>query len=162
MTVEHAPARSRGTSAHGTGCSCVRCTGTPKGNQLALRSGFWATPMLRSDDQAEVAEISEALLELLPVQSPRFELAIEQLACRIWRQRRAYADLAEHGIIRDGQPASILADLSKLERAIMRDLDAFGLTPRAAVALGVDVLRGQAGRLTVTRLARLVEEEGAA
>jgi hypothetical protein len=144
---------------HGIGCGCTRCSGFPNGNTAAVRSGFWASPLLRPDDQAEVAEIAASVRELLPVHSPGFEPAIEQLACRIWRQRRAYADLADKGVVRDGQPAPILADLAKLERAIARDLDAFGLTPRAAVALGVDVLRGQAGRLTVTRLARLVEEE---
>jgi hypothetical protein len=108
---------------------------------------------------AEVEEIAQSIRDLMPVQAPQFEIAVEQMACRIWRQRRAYADLAEHGDIRDGKPASVLDDLSKLERAIARDLDAFGLTPRAAVALGLDLLRGEATRLTVTKLAALAADE---
>jgi hypothetical protein len=81
------------------------------------------------------------------------------MACRLWRQRRAYRDLSEHGLIREGKPASVLGDLAKLEGRLMKDLDAFGLTPRAAVALGLDLLRGEATKLTITRLAALAEHE---
>jgi hypothetical protein len=132
------------------------------GNTLAVRSGFWASPLLRDHDRAEVEEIAASIRELMPIQRPEFEPAIEQLACRIWRQRRAYRDLSEHGVIRDGQPASVLGHLSKLEAAIARDLDSFGLTPRAAVALGLDLIRGEAARLTVTRLAAMAADEEAA
>jgi len=109
------------------------------GNTAAVKSGFWASPMLRETDRAEVAEIEASIWDLMPVRSPTFALAVEQLACRVWRQRRAYSDLAEHGILRDAQPAPILSDLSKLERAIGRDLVELGLTPRSAAALGLDL-----------------------
>jgi hypothetical protein len=92
------------------------------GNTLNLRSGFWATPTLREDDRNEVEEIAASIRELMPIWKAEFEIAVEQLACRIWRQRRAYRDLSEHGVVRDGQPASVLRDLSKLESAISRDL----------------------------------------
>ena len=108
------------------------------GHMLSVKSGFWASPMLREHDRAEVEEIADSLRELMPGYAPAFELTIEQLACRIWRQRRAYADLSEHGIVRKGQPAPLLVDLAKLERQIARDLAELGMTPRSALALGVD------------------------
>ena len=110
---------------------------------LALRSGFWASPMLRPDDRAEVEEIASGIFELLPFRRPEFAPVVEQLACRYWRQRRAYADLAENGVIRDGSPAPVLGDLAKLENRIARDLAELGLTPRSAAALGVDLARGE-------------------
>jgi hypothetical protein len=114
-----------------------------KENSAAVRSGFWASPLLREPDRAEVAEIEASLRELMPVYSPAFEPMVEQIACRVWRQRRAYADLSEHGIVRDGQPAPLLVDLAKLERQIARDLVELGMTPRSAAALGVDVAQAQ-------------------
>jgi hypothetical protein len=111
------------------------------GHTLTLKSGFWAAPRLRPDDRAEVEELVVRSWELLPFRRPEFELAVEQLACRIWRQRRAYADLAERGIVRDGKPAPILADLGKLENTIQRDLETLGLTPRSAASLGADLVR---------------------
>jgi len=109
------------------------------GNMASVRSGFWASPLLRQPDRDEVAEIEGSLRELMPAYAPAFEPMVEQLACRIWRQRRAYADLSERGVVRDGQPAPLLVDLAKLERQIARDLAELGMTPRSAAALGVDV-----------------------
>jgi hypothetical protein len=60
---------------------------------------------------------------------------VSQLAVRLWRQRRAYRDLDEHGLIRDGRPAPVLDHLTKLESRIMADLEALGLTPRSASEL---------------------------
>jgi hypothetical protein len=95
----------------------------------------------------------------MPIYRPEFEPAIELLSCRIWRVRRGYRDLSEHGMIRDGQPASVLDALAKAERAISRDLDSFGMTPRAAIALGLDLMRGEQARRTVTKLAALAADE---
>jgi hypothetical protein len=108
------------------------------GHELSMRSGFWASPMLRDDDRAEVEKIEDSLRDLMPGYAPAFEPMLEQLACRIWRQRRAYRDLSENGIVRKGQPAPLLVDLAKLERQIARDLTELGMTPRSALALGVD------------------------
>jgi hypothetical protein len=113
------------------------------GNTLAGKSMFWASPMLRDEDRAEVAEIAESLRGLCPLYSPAFEPYIEQVSCRIWRQRRGYRDLSENGVDRDGQPAPLLVDLAKLERQIARDLAELGMTPRSAAALGVDVAMTQ-------------------
>jgi hypothetical protein len=69
-----------------------------KGHEVSLKHGFWASPMLRPDDRAEVEEIAATFRELMPCYAPAFEPLLEQLACRIWRQRRAYRDLGEHGV----------------------------------------------------------------
>jgi len=112
-------------------------------NTAAVKSGFWASPLLREDDRVEVAEIEASLRELMPAYASAFEPMVEQVACRIWRQRRGYADLSENGLVRDGQPAPLLVDLAKLERQIARDLVELGMTPRSAAALGVDVAAAQ-------------------
>lgn len=136
------------------------------GNTAAVRSGFYVSPLMRDEDAAEVEEIAGQVRELLavPVQErPEFDLGVEQIALKVWRQRRAYRDLSERGILRKGgKPAALLADLSKLETAIAKDLDAYGLRPRAAVALGLDLVRTAGAKLTVTRLAALAEAEAKA
>lgn len=114
------------------------------GHRKSVKSGFWMSPMLREDDRHEVEEIVEALVEMMPFYRDAFDLALTQLACKLWRQRRAYRDLAENGLLREGLPAPILIDLSKLERSIGRDLAEFGLTPRSAAALGADLSRAAA------------------
>jgi hypothetical protein len=102
---------------------------------LSVRSGFWIDPQLRDEHRAELAEIEAAVVESLPYPAEPFVLAVSQLAVRLWRQRRAYRDLDEHGLIRDGKPAPILDHLAKLESRIMADLEALGLTPRSASEL---------------------------
>jgi hypothetical protein len=111
------------------------------GNLAHRRSGFWTVPTLRPDDRAELEEITAGIWEVLPDFEASFSVAVEQLALRIWRQRRAYADLSENGLVRDGQPASVLGHLDKLEAAIQRDLDALGLTPTSRARLGLDLVR---------------------
>ena len=123
------------------------------GHRVPERHGFWSSPMLRPDDRAEVEEIAAALREAMPFYRPSFELAVEGLACKLWRLRRGYRDLSENGILRAGQPAAILGDLGKLERAVARDLAEFGMTPRSAVALGVDLLRGEVAERSLADLA---------
>lgn len=112
-----------------------------RGHAVSTKHGFWASPMLRPDDQAEVEAIAASIVEALPAYESSFGIAVEQLAVKIWRQRRAYADLAEHGVIRDSRPAPVSIDLAKLENAIARDLDALGLTPTSRARLGLDLVR---------------------
>jgi hypothetical protein len=59
-------------------------------------------------------------------------------AARIWRWRRAYAYLAEHG---EDASHALLRDLNVLERSLQRDLADLGLSPRAAAELGVNLAR---------------------
>jgi hypothetical protein len=113
------------------------------GNLLALKSGFWIDPNLREEHRVELEEIGGQIWSLLPFRRPEFALAVAQLALRLWRQRRGYRDLTEHGLVRDGRPAPLLAELAKVENAIQRDLVELGLTPRSAAALGLDLARGE-------------------
>lgn len=107
-----------------------------RGNLLAAKSGFWIDPTLREEHRAELGEIAAAIVEHLPYPAEPFALSVGQLAHRLWRQRRAYRDLDEHGLIReDGKPAPILDHLAKLESRIMADLEALGLTPHSASEL---------------------------
>jgi hypothetical protein len=109
-------------------------------HRLSTKHGFFSSPLLREADREEVAEIAGAIVELMPSWHPSFALAVEGLACKLWRQRRAYADLTANGLVReDGKPAPVLHHLVAVENAIARDLEALGLTPRAAAALGLDV-----------------------
>lgn len=129
------------------------------GNQVTVRHGFYASPLMRDDDRAEVAEIMDGLRSSLPVYRDTFDLLLEVVACRLWRLRRGYRDLSENGMLRDGKPAPILVDLAKLEGGLTRDLSELGLTPRSMVGLGLDLLRGEGMTLTVTRLHALVAAE---
>jgi hypothetical protein len=114
-------------------------------NTAAVKHSAYVSPMLRPEHRAEVEEIASDVWSLLPegLQLERYTLGIEGLACRIWQARRAYADLSEAGVVRgaDRQPAPILRYLGTLERAIQRDLEAFGLTTKAAAELGLDLIR---------------------
>jgi hypothetical protein len=114
------------------------------GNLLAARHGFHIDPTLRVEHRAELDEIGAMVWELLPVKRPEFRLAVEQLSVKLWRQRRAYRDLSEYGLIREGgKSAPLLAEVAKVENAIQRDLVELGLTPRSSAALGLDLARGE-------------------
>jgi hypothetical protein len=64
------------------------------------------------------------------------------LAGQVWRRRKAYADLEANGVVRArGKAASILRDLSTLERSILESLRALALTPQAAADLGLTLKR---------------------
>ena len=113
-------------------------------NLLAVTHGFHIDPTLRAEHRAELDEIGATVWDLLPVKRPEFRLAVEQLSVKLWRQRRAYRDLSEHGLIREGgKPAPLLTEVAKVENAIQRDLVELGLTPRSAAALGVDLVAAQ-------------------
>jgi hypothetical protein len=112
------------------------------GNLLAATHGFHIDPTLRTEHRAELDEIGAVVWDLLPVQRPEFRLAVEQPAVKLWRQRRAYRDLSERGLIREGvKPAPLLAEVAKVENAIQRDRIELGLTPRSSAAL--DLARGE-------------------
>jgi hypothetical protein len=70
--------------------------------------------------------------------SPSFEPMLRMTAARVWRWRRAYAYLAEHG---EDASRALLKDLNVLERTLQRDLADLGINPRSAAALGVDLVR---------------------
>lgn len=135
---------SRGNSAgRGGPARGYKWADAEPGNLLAVKSGFWIDPLLREEHRAELEEIGEQIWSLLSFKRPEFAPAVGQLASRLWRQRRAYRDLSKYGIVRDGKPAPLLAELAKVENAIQRDLVELGLTPRSAAALGVDLVAAQ-------------------
>jgi hypothetical protein len=159
VTVAESPERRGNGAGHGGPARGYSWPPFEPGNVAAFRHGMRASPLLREDDRAEVVELMDGIRPLLPVYRPEFEILLEQLACRIWRQRRGYADLSAHGVIREGEPASVLGHLAKVESQIVKDLDALGLTPRSMISMGLDLIRGEAARLTVTKLAALAEAE---
>jgi hypothetical protein len=112
-----------------------------EGNRLAERHGFYSSVLTPVED-AEVAEIADALRELSPLDSEALEPLVALVAGQLWRRRRAYADLEANGVVRArGKAAPILRDLATLERSILDGLRALSLTPQAAADLGLTLAR---------------------
>jgi hypothetical protein len=115
-----------------------------RGNQLARSHGFYSKHLSPLED-AEVAEIANAIRALAPLDADGLEPAIQLLAGQIWRRKRAYADLDRHGVTRGradrSRAASILTDLTKLEGSILDGLRELGMTARSAAALGLELKR---------------------
>jgi hypothetical protein len=108
-----------------------------RGNKSGERHGFYSA-VLAPVESDEIREIAHAIRELSPVDADAAEPLIQLLAGQVWRRRRAYADLQANGVVRArGKAASILRDLSTLERAILESLRALALTPQAAADLGL-------------------------
>src|SRR5207247_7439624 len=74
------------------------------GNEVGRRHGFFSTPTLREEDAAELAEIEATLWSVVPAATERDGPTIAACAELVWRLRRGYADLHEHGLIREGAP----------------------------------------------------------
>jgi hypothetical protein len=104
-----------------------------------LKHGLYLTKFAESD-RAEIDEIADSLRSAVTslFYSTAFEPMIRMTAARIWRWRRAYAYLAEHG---EDASRALLRDLNTLERSLQRDLADLGVNPRSAAALGVDLVR---------------------
>lgn len=134
------------------------------GNEVAVTHGFYVSPRLRPEHAAEVDEIASRVWDLLPatLRQPSYAPAVEGFACRVWQARRAYADLAEHGLLRGvgREPAPILRFLGTLERTIQRDLEQLGLTPRSAAELGLDLTRAKGEALRAHLAEKYVEGNG--
>ena len=108
------------------------------GNTTARRHAFYAKKF-QPLERVEIAETAELLRDVLPLYSSAFETAIQLLAARLWRIRRAYAYIAEHA--EEDVPRSLLVNLGTLENTVSRDLEALGLSSRSAAALGIDLQR---------------------
>jgi hypothetical protein len=109
------------------------------GNRAAVRHGVYLTKF-GEGERGEIEEIAESLRSAATClfYSPAFEPLIQMAAARIWRWRRGYAYLAEHG---EEASAALLRDLNVLERSLQRDLADLGVNPRSAAELGVDLVR---------------------
>jgi hypothetical protein len=112
------------------------------GNRAAVKHSLHLTKFT-PDELAEVDEIAETLRGLVPIYGTAFEPQIQATAARIWRWRRAYVYLADHG---EDASCSLLKNLDVLERTLQRDFDVFGLNPRSATELGIDLARLQSAR----------------
>ena len=171
MSLEHAPARARGASSHREGCACSRCRGFQQGNQAAVTHGSYSLLRL----QPRATELAAELRELVPLSSPTDGPAIGALSLILAQAEHARLVLATvqartvqlttSGETLTGDERDDLRRLSSDLRGWLnsagRYFEMLGMTPSSRVRLGLDVLRGHETRLTVTRLARLVEGEGA-
>jgi hypothetical protein len=138
---------------HDEACRCTRCRGFAPGNRDALRHGAYA----RLELSPKAAETAETLKALLPVYQESDEPLLQAFGY-VLEQLRAAAGALEQA---DGhkERLRLSQDARGWTQAALRYADHFAMTPRARTALGLDLVRGEATRLTVTRLARLAEEE---
>jgi len=108
------------------------------GNQVALRHGMFAEKFSPLDSE-EIAATADLLREILPTYAVAFEPALQLLAARLWRLKRAYAFVQETP---EGElPRNFGEKLNSLELLVNRTLSALGLTPVAASELGVNLKR---------------------
>src|SRR5689334_20508109 len=84
---------------------------------LGSKHRFRATVLL-PDEVAEADEIATEIRDAMPSYSPCDEPSIAAASALVWRLRRAYADLLEHGVVRGrGQPAPLLRSIDTTERS---------------------------------------------
>lgn len=125
------------------------------GNRGPLKEGAYARLQLSE----KAAETAEELRGLLPIVEDYDEPALQAFAY-VLEQLKAAASALENAHNRETR-LRLSQDARGWALAGLRYAEHFGATPRARAALGLDLLRGHETRLTVTRLARLVEEEQA-
>lgn len=117
------------------------------GNDLARKHSFFASK-LDDEERAEVEALVEELRERVPAGGAALDPLLELTAFQAWRLRRAFADLAEHGLVRsNGKPAAILTHLQALETRMVENFERLALTPKSAAALGLQLLQAQRANL---------------
>jgi hypothetical protein len=121
------------------------------GNRAAAKSSFYATK-LASSEREEVAEITDVLRDLSPLDGEAQEPLLALTASMLWRQRIAVRYIDDHGIDQVAKSSSLLRDLSTLERSLLANLKALALTPQAAADLGLTWARTEALRYDPDRL----------
>jgi hypothetical protein len=109
-----------------------------EGHTVSLKHGLFSEK-LRPGDAAEVEELAAMLRGLVPLYAGSFDVAVELLAARLWRLRRAYAFVAE--TTEGDLPRNFSEKLASLELLINRSLRELGLTPASAAELGVNLSR---------------------
>ncbi len=113
------------------------------GSRKRGRHGFCVEQHSRAED-AEVQTIAQAVRELSPVDAEALEPLIQGLAEKLWRPKRAYADLIANGVVRrNGKATPILRDLETLENSIRRDLKALALTLEDRRTVGIEAAQAQ-------------------
>jgi hypothetical protein len=126
------------------------------GNRGPMTHGAYAR--LRLSEAA--AETADALRELAVVYDEADEPTLQAFGFVLEQMKAASAALNEAKTRADRLRLS--ADSRGWALAALRYAESFGMTPRARAALGLDSARTAGAQLTVTRLARLVEQEEAA
>jgi hypothetical protein len=152
-TTNEAPLDATTVNRHDETCACIRCIGFEPGNGIAARHGAYARLQL-SEKAGETADV---LRELVPVYQESDEPLLQAFGY-VLEQLRASAGALERAEGRKEQ-LRLSQDARGWTLAALRYAEHFAMTPRARTALGLDLVRGEATRLTVTRLARLAEEE---
>jgi hypothetical protein len=138
---------------HDEACRCVRCVGFEAGHTLSVRHGAYARLQLSE----KAGETAEALRELLPVYQESDEPLLQAFGY-VLEQLKAAAEVLERAEGRK-ERLRLSQDARGWTLAALRYGEHFAMTPRARTALGLDLVRGEATRLTVTRLAQLAEGE---
>lgn len=127
-----------------------------RGNEVAVKHGALAT--LRLAPRAE--EIANGIRELVPARSEADEPAIRLLAISLAQIEAAHAWVAERGIVdRKGKPEPILKFMTTATNTAARLADRLGMTPAGRAQLGLDLAKGEAVRMTLTKLAALADSE---
>lgn len=146
---------ANGASKHGPECQCPRCIGFQPGNALALTHGSYSAVQLTP----RARELAETVRSVAPVVSQADEFIIASFGLILARIERASEALE------GAEPDELLrlnADLRAWTGMALKYADSLGLTPGSRARLGLDLVRTEKERLTVTRLAALAREEEAA
>ena len=125
-------------------------TPAPLGNRRAERHGAYVARFTPTELK-EIGQIEDKLREFTPLDSEALAPTFSVLAGQLWRRDRLLADLARHGVVRGradrGRVAPAVVALTELERAIVRNLDALAMLPKAAADLGLTLaLTREVGR----------------
>jgi hypothetical protein len=116
----------------------------PLGNRRAERHGAYVVHFTPSEFE-EIQRIEDKLRELTPLDSEALAPTFSVLAAQLWRRDRLLADLNRHGVVRGradrGRVAPAVVALTELERAIVRNLEALAMLPKAAADLNLTLTR---------------------
>jgi hypothetical protein len=131
---------AKGASEHGAGCTCTRCAGFGKGNELAVVHGGYSVVKL----EPRATEIADEIRALVPASSPSDEPSIRLLALALAQVEAATTWVAEHGIVDErGQPRGVLRHLGAMLNTAARIADRLGMTPTSRAQLGLDLTRAK-------------------
>ncbi len=126
------------------------------GNTIAMTHGSYAVLAL----SPVAAETADVLREMVPVYDVADEPALQAFGL-ILEQLKAAAAALELASA-EGRREDALA-LSRDARgwltSALKYSEQFGMTPRSRVALGLDLVRGRAATLTLTRLAAMADAD---
>jgi hypothetical protein len=116
----------------------------PLGNRRAERHGGYTVHFTPAELE-EIEQIEDKLRNLTPLDSEALAPTFSVLAGQLWRRDRLLADLDRHGVVRGradrGRVAPAAAALTELERAILRNLEALAMLPKAAADLNLTLTR---------------------